>query len=100
MTWPAGIQYPGAATANVLNMLYRYCTDLQNNKDNQGLFAATLSFMLTQSSGNMKIGCRPCRYICQERVGLVALYEKLCENVGLYRLNIARKSMAFIQQTL
>eukprot|EP00117_Sycon_ciliatum_P011014 scpid20686/ scgid6109/ len=54
----------------------------QNNKDNQGLFAATLSFMLTQSSGNMKIGYRPCRCICQETVDLVALCDKLCVNVG------------------
>ena len=70
-----------------LNMLYRYCTDLQNNKDNQGLFAATssnISCVLSQTSGNMRMECQPCRYttLCQERVGLVALYQQLCENVG------------------
>ena len=52
----------------VLNTTKAERNTQQNNKDNQGFFAATLSFMLTQSSGNMKIGCRPCRYICQERV--------------------------------
>ena len=36
--------------------LYRINSEEQNNKDNQGLFAATSSFMLSQSSGNMKIG--------------------------------------------
>ena len=41
-----------------LNMPYRSCTDLQNNKDNQGLFAATSSFMLSQTSGNMRMECQ------------------------------------------
>ena len=39
----------------VLNTTKAEHNTLQNNKDNQGLFAATLSFMLTQSSGNNEI---------------------------------------------
>ena len=37
----------------VLNTTKAERNTQQNNKDNQGLFAATLSFMLSQSSGNI-----------------------------------------------
>ena len=36
----------------VLNTMAEAERDTQNNKGNQGLFVATLSFMLSQSSGN------------------------------------------------
>ena len=56
---PAFMRYPKALCENIIMLLFRALqkhyvkrSAQQNNKDNQGLFAATLSFMLSQSSGN------------------------------------------------